>query len=108
VDLVAGPPPRAERVGETTVSGELARDLLAAPDARRFACSHGATHAVPERSYLDATGALRWVVALYRVPLENEPARPRDKGPNTAAQAPPSIDPPERAPPRGPFGPALP
>lgn len=100
--MTTATPPHATRVGETTLEGEAGRDLLAAPEARRFACSLGATHAVPERSYLDATGRLRWIVGLYRVPSPGEQSLRMGSGPNTAAQAPPSQEPRERArPPAG-------
>ncbi len=108
VAIVPTPPARAVRVGETTVSEEPGRPLLESPDARRFACSLGATHAVTEMAYADRSGPLRWVIGLYRVPFKGEPTLDVGKGPNTAADAAPSAEPPERERPSVPMVPAYP
>jgi hypothetical protein len=108
VQIVPTPPAHAVRVGQTTVDAEPGRPLLEAPEARRFACSLGATHAVTEMAYADRTGPSRWVLDLYRVPYPGEPTLDIGKGPNTWKDAAPSVAPPEQERPSGPMVPAVP
>jgi hypothetical protein len=108
IQIVPTPPAHAVKVGETTVDGEPGRPLLESPEARQFACSLGATHAVTELAYADRTGPSRWVLDLYRVPFPGEPTLDVGKGPNTWKDAAPGVDPPERERPVGPMVPAVP
>lgn len=106
--IVPVPPAHSVSVGQTTVSAEPGRPLLESPEALRFACSLGATHAVTQQASASRSGPVQWVLELYRVPFEGEPTLNVGKGPNTAADVGPTSEPPERQRPNGPMVPAYP